>query len=131
MPKITFLPDNIVADVPKGTSILDAGMKAGVRIGNACGGVCACSTCHVWVKQGIASLSEQEERELDILDKAYDVKPSSRLSCQAEVGDQDLVVEVTPERLKTFYDEHPDERHKVEAAAAAAMAATTAGGAPR
>lgn len=120
MPKITFLPDNIVAEVPKGTSILEAGMHASVRIGNACGGVCACSTCHVWVKQGLASLSEQEDRELDILDKAYDVKPSSRLSCQAEVGDQDLVVEVTPESLKTFYDEHPEERRKLEAAAAGA-----------
>jgi 2Fe-2S ferredoxin len=128
MPKITFLPDSIVAEVPAGTSILDAGMKAGVRIGNACGGVCACSTCHVWVKQGLASLSEQEERELDILDKAYDVKPSSRLSCQAEVGDQDLVVDVTPESQKTYYDEHPDERHKAEAVAAAAAAA---GGAAR
>ncbi len=120
MPKITFLPDNIVAEVPKGTSILEAGMDAGVRIGNACGGVCACSTCHVWVKQGLASLSEQEDRELDILDKAYDVKPSSRLSCQAEVGDQDLVVEITPESQKTFYDEHPEERRKLEAAEVAA-----------
>jgi 2Fe-2S ferredoxin len=122
MPKITFLPDNIVAEVPKGTSVLEAGMHAGVRIGNACGGVCACSTCHVWVKQGLASLSEQEDRELDILDKAYDVKPSSRLSCQAEVGDTDLVVEVTPESQKTFYDEHPDERRKLEAAEATAAA---------
>jgi 2Fe-2S ferredoxin len=125
MPKITFLPDNIVAEVPKGISILDAGMHAGVRIGNACGGVCACSTCHVWVKQGRESLSEQEDRELDILDKAYDVKPSSRLSCQAEVGEQDLVVEVTPESQKTYYDEHPDERHKAEAAAAAAAGGAT------
>jgi 2Fe-2S ferredoxin len=125
MPKITFLPDNIVAEVPKGTSILEAGMDAGVRIGNACGGVCACSTCHVWVKQGLASLAEQEDRELDILDKAYDVKPSSRLSCQAEVGNQDLVVEVTPESQKTFYDEHPDERRKLEAAEAIAASGGT------
>ncbi|HUB10017.1 MAG TPA: 2Fe-2S iron-sulfur cluster-binding protein [Myxococcales bacterium] len=116
MPKVTFLPDGITAEVPRGTSILDAGMAAGVRIGNACGGVCACSTCHVWVKQGFGSLSEQDDRELDILDKAFDVKPTSRLSCQAEVGDADLVVEVTPESQKTFYDEHPEERRKLEAA---------------
>jgi 2Fe-2S ferredoxin len=123
MPKLTFLPDNIVTEAPKGTTIFEAGTAAGVRIGNACGCVCACSTCHVWVKQGLASLSEQEDRELDILDKAYDVKPSSRLSCQAEVGDEDLVVVVTPESLKTFYDEHPDERRKLEAATQAAEAA--------
>ncbi|MHB8419801.1 MAG: 2Fe-2S iron-sulfur cluster-binding protein [Myxococcales bacterium] len=125
MPKVTFLPDGITTDVPKGTSILDAGMAAGVRIGNACGGVCACSTCHVWVKQGLASLPEQDDRELDILDKAFDVKPQSRLSCQAEVGDADLVVEVTPESQKTFYDEHPEERRKLEAAQSPGRMETT------
>ncbi len=118
MPKVTFLPDGITAEVPKGTSILDAGLGAGVRIGNACGGVCACSTCHVWVREGFASLSEQEDRELDILDKAFEVKPTSRLSCQAEVGDANVVVEVTPESLQTFYDEHPEERRKAQEAAA-------------
>ena len=119
MPKVHFLPDDITTDVPEGTSVLYAGMKAGVKIGNACGGVCACSTCHVWVKQGLSSLSEQEDRELDILDKAFDVKPSSRLSCQAEVGREDLVVQITPESRKTYYDEHPDERHALEASASA------------
>ncbi len=115
MPRVTFLPDGITTEVAKGTSLLDAGMEMGVRIGNACGGVCACSTCHVWVKEGFASLSEQDERELDILDKAFDVKPTSRLSCQAVMGDTNVVVEVTPESQKTFYDEHPEERRKLEA----------------
>ncbi len=110
MPKITFLPDGVETQVAPGTSVLDAGLAAGVRIGNACGGVCACSTCHVWVREGLASLSEQDDRELDILDKAFDVKPESRLSCQAEVGAVDVVVEVTPESRETYYDEHPGER---------------------
>ena len=120
MPKVTFQPDGITAEVPKGTTILDAGLAAGVRIGNACGGVCACSTCHVWVRDGLASLEEQDDRELDILDKAFDVKPTSRLSCQAELGDADVVVEVTAESQKTFYDEHPEERRKLEAAGGSA-----------
>jgi 2Fe-2S ferredoxin len=67
------------------------------------------------VKQGLASLNEQSDRELDILDRAFDVHPNSRLSCQAEVADQDLVVEITQESRKTYYDEHPDERRRIEA----------------
>jgi 2Fe-2S ferredoxin len=119
MPKLTFLPDNLSIEVPPGTSILRAGEKAGAKIGSACGGVCACSTCHVWVRQGLASLNEQSDRELDILDRAFEVRPNSRLSCQAEVADEDLIVEITPESRKTYYDEHPDERHKIEAASSA------------
>src|SRR5215468_8241614 len=73
MPKVTFLPDGNTIEVVKGTSILTAAKKAGAQVGYACGGVCACSTCHVYVKQGFDSLSEQQEREEDILDKAFDV----------------------------------------------------------
>jgi 2Fe-2S ferredoxin len=110
MPKLTFLPDNVSVEVPPGTSILEAGQQAGAKIGSACGGVCACSTCHVWIRQGFESLSEQSEKELDILDKAFDVKTMSRLGCQSDVGDVDLVVEITDESRKTYFDEHPDER---------------------
>jgi len=110
MPKVTFLPDNLAIDVPEGTSILEAGQKVGAKIGSACGGVCACSTCHVWVREGLTSLSEQSEKEMDILDKAFDVKTISRLGCQSEVSDTDVLVEITPESRKTYFDEHPDER---------------------
>jgi len=116
MPKVTFLPDNLSIEVAPGTNILRAGEKAGAKIGSACGGVCACSTCHVWVKKGLSSLNEQSDRELDILDRAFDVHPNSRLGCQAEVATEDLVVEITPESHKTYYDEHPSERHELEAA---------------
>src|SRR6185312_10943829 len=73
MPKVTFLPDGNEIDVPAGTSILQAAKKAHAQVGFACGGVCACSTCHVYVKEGLDSLSEQQENEEDILDKAFDV----------------------------------------------------------
>jgi len=110
MPKVTFLPDNLAIEVPEGTSILEAGQKIGAKIGSACGGVCACSTCHVWVREGLTSLSEQSEKEMDILDKAFDVKIISRLGCQSEVTDADVLVEITQESRKTYFDEHPDER---------------------
>jgi 2Fe-2S ferredoxin len=111
MPKVTFLPDNVVVEVPEGTTLLEAAQKGGVKMGSACGGVCACSTCHVWVRQGLKSLSEQSEKELDILDKAFDVKPQSRLGCQSEVSDEDVLVEITQESRKTYFDEHPEERN--------------------
>ncbi len=110
MPKVTFLPDNLSIEVPEGTSILEAGQKVGAKIGSACGGVCACSTCHVWVREGLPSLSEQSEKEMDILDKAFDVKGVSRLSCQSELALAEVVVEITQESRKTYFDEHPDER---------------------
>ena len=112
MPKLAFIAEGgrIETEAPPGTSLLDAALEAGVKMGHACGGVCACSTCHCWVKKGFDSLSEQEDREADILDKAFDVRPVSRLGCQAELGEEDVEVEITPESLTAWYDEHPEER---------------------
>lgn len=112
MPKITFLPDGNTIEVPKGTSILQAAKKCHAQVGYACGGVCACSTCHVYVREGFDSLSEQSEQEEDILDKAFDVRPTSRLGCQSKVSDEDVVVEITPESRKAYLDEHPEERER-------------------
>ncbi|HUJ27769.1 MAG TPA: 2Fe-2S iron-sulfur cluster-binding protein [Myxococcales bacterium] len=102
-------------DMPEGTSLLQASTKLGAKHGSACGGVCACSTCHVWVKKGFASLGDQSDEESDQLDKAYDVKPASRLGCQAQLADEDVVYQITEESEKTWYDEHPKERHEAEA----------------
>jgi len=108
MPKVTFLPEGIETEVAPGTSILEAARQCGAPVGSACGGNCACSTCHVWVKQGYDSLGDVEDEENDILDKAFDVRPVSRLGCQAKVADEDLVCEITRESRQAFYDEHPD-----------------------
>lgn len=116
MPKVTILPDGRTVEVPKGTSLLEASKAAGALHGSACGGVCACSTCHVWVQKGLETLTEASEREQDILDKAFGVRASSRLGCQARVGDQDVAFEVTPESLQTWLDEHPEERKAMQAA---------------
>ena len=123
MPKVTFLPypgkDKYGPDTEKtvevapGTTLLQAAQKAGAQVGFACGGNCACSTCHVYVKEGLASLPAIEEGEEDILDKAFDVKPASRLSCQCKVGDADLVCEITRESRQAWLDEHPEEREKL------------------
>ena len=111
MPKITFLPDGNSIDVEPGTSILQAAKKAHAQVGFACGGVCACSTCHVYVREGFDSLSEQQENEEDILDKAFDVRQSSRLGCQSTIErDGEVECEISRESLDAFYNEHPNEK---------------------
>lgn len=100
-------------EVPPGTSVLEAAAKAHFPVGSACGGVCACSTCHVYVTKGYDRLGEQEDEEADILDKAFDVRATSRLGCQAKiVDDGELEVEITRESLVTYENEHPAERGK-------------------
>jgi 2Fe-2S ferredoxin len=111
VPRIRFEPDGIEVEVPGGTSILEAARKCGAQVGSACGGVCACSTCHVYVKEGLDDLSEASEREEDIMDKAFDVEASSRLGCQSKMTeDRTYVVEITRESRQAFLDEHPEIR---------------------
>src|SRR5580692_7948519 len=98
-------------EVPVGSSLLEAAAKAHFPEGSACGGVCACSTCHVYVSKGAELLSEQEDDEADILDKAFDVRAGSRLGCQSKiVADGEIEVEITRESLDAFYNEHPNEK---------------------
>jgi 2Fe-2S ferredoxin len=110
MPKVTYKPEGIAVAVAPGTTLLDAARQCGAPVGSACGGNLACSTCHVWVKAGLDSLSEMEDGENDILDKAFDVRPTSRLGCQAKVADEDVECEITRESRQAYYDEHPAAR---------------------
>lgn len=107
MPIVRFTKENLEADVPEGTTILEAARVAGAPQGDRCGGVCACSTCHVYVVKGFDSTSEPEDEEFDILDKAFDVRMQSRLGCQAKVTG-DISVEITDESFDAYLDEHPD-----------------------
>ena len=123
MPKITFknphalkVFDPMCVEVKPGTSILDAAEACGARVGHACGGNLACSTCHVYVEQGLDSLPEIADKENDIMDKAFDVRAESRLGCQARVADADVVVEITEESHRAWLDENPEERKKAHAA---------------
>jgi ferredoxin, 2Fe-2S len=109
MPRVRFVDQNLEVEVPIGTSLLDAARQIEAPEGSACGGVCACSTCHVYVQSGAALLSAAEEDEEDILDKAFDVKMSSRLGCQAKLlGDGLVELRISKESLDAFYNEHPD-----------------------
>jgi len=110
MTKVTFHPEGVSVEVAPGTSLLDAARQCGAPVGSACGGNLACSTCHVWVKRGYDSLSELDDGEDDILDKAFDVRPTSRLGCQARVADEPVECEITRESRQAYLDEHPEAR---------------------
>jgi 2Fe-2S ferredoxin len=111
MPQLIFLPheeicpEGAVIEAEPGTTICDAALKNGVEIEHACEKSCACTTCHVIVREGFASLNEANEDEEDLLDKAWGLEPESRLSCQAVVGNQDLVIEI-PKYTINMVSEH-------------------------
>jgi len=100
MAKIIVLPHEelcpegklFVADPSK--SLCDNLLVNGVEIEHACEKSCACTTCHIIVRQGFDTLKSSTEEEDDLLDKAWGLEPQSRLSCQAMPGDQDLVIEI-------------------------------------
>ena len=100
MPQIIVLPNEElcykgkVFDVAPGISICDALLQHDVEIEHACEKSCACTTCHIIMREGFDSLAPAEETEEDLLDKAWGLEPNSRLSCQAMVGDKDLVIEI-------------------------------------
>ena len=75
-------------------SVCDNLLKNDVDIEHACEKVCACTTCHIIVREGFDSMQPPEEKEEDMLDRAWGLEPNSRLSCQAKVADGDLVIEI-------------------------------------
>jgi 2Fe-2S ferredoxin len=94
LPHATLCPDGAVIDAPAGQSICDVLLEHDIDIEHACEKSCACTTCHVVIREGFSSLNEAEEKEEDLLDKAWGLEANSRLSCQAILADQDLVVEI-------------------------------------
>jgi ferredoxin len=113
MAKVRFLAHgrDWEVEVPLGTTLLQASKTCHAPEGDACGGVCACSTCHVYVTRGKELLTGAEEEEEDILDKAFDVKANSRLGCQSKIErDGEITCEITRESLDAFYNEHPQEK---------------------
>ena len=112
MTRLTFLPhpqicaEGKTIEVEPGVSICDAALNAGIPIEHACEKSCACTTCHVVVREGFASLDPAEEKEEDLLDKAWGLEPESRLSCQAKVGNRDLVVEIPKYTINLVSEQH-------------------------
>ena len=100
MPKLKVLPGHAICpqgaeiDAKPGVSICDTLLQNHIVIEHACEKQAACTTCHVLVRKGFDSLEEASEKEEDMLDKAWGLEANSRLSCQAIVADQDLVIEI-------------------------------------
>jgi 2Fe-2S ferredoxin len=93
MPKVTFLPLNLTFEAKAGESVLDVAIRNDIAIQHACGGFCACTTCHIEVKSGDDHLAPMEDEEQERLDRSVEVTLHSRLACQAKVQG-DVVVEV-------------------------------------
>jgi len=94
LPHAELCPDGKTFEAKKGVSLLDNLLEQGIDVEHACEKSCACTTCHCIVRKGFDSLSEASEDEEDLLDRAWGLTPVSRLSCQAIVDDEDLVVEI-------------------------------------
>jgi 2Fe-2S ferredoxin len=112
MPTITFLPNPALCPEGKtveantGDVIIEVALKNGIDIDHACEMSCACTTCHVIVKEGFHSLPPSDEDEDDMLDKAWGLTPLSRLSCQAKVGQQDLVIDIPKYTINLASERH-------------------------
>jgi len=94
LPHPSLCPQGASFEVPAGAPICDALLEKGIDIEHACEKSCACTTCHVVVREGFDSLEPAEEKEEDLLDKAWGLEATSRLSCQARMAGADLVIEI-------------------------------------
>lgn len=94
LPHAEYCPQGAQVNVPAGTTICEALLENGINIEHACDMSCACTTCHVVVREGYNSLNAMEETEEDLLDRAWGLEPNSRLSCQAILAQSDVVVEI-------------------------------------
>ena len=106
LPHHEICPEGAVIEAEQGESVCEALLRNDIEIEHACEMSCACTTCHVIVREGFNSLEEADELEEDYLDKAWGLEPESRLSCQAQVGDTNLVIEIPRYTIN-----HASERH--------------------
>jgi len=112
MPQLVFLPhedrcpEGAVIEARKGDNLIEVAMVNGIDIEHACEMACACTTCHVVVREGFDSLEESDELEDDLLDKAWGLEPDSRLSCQVQIGDEDLVIEIPKYTINQVSENH-------------------------
>lgn len=112
MPQIIILPhaercpEGAVLEANTGDVLIEVALSAGISIEHACEKACACTTCHVILREGFDTLAESEELEDDLLDKAWGLEPDSRLSCQVVVGNEDLVVEIPKYTINQVSEHH-------------------------
>jgi 2Fe-2S ferredoxin len=106
LPHAQYCPEGATVQAPRGTSICEALIDHGIEIEHACEMSCACTTCHVVVKEGFDSLGELEEAEEDLLDRAWGLTPTSRLSCQAILADRDVTIEIPKYSINHAREHH-------------------------
>lgn len=112
MPKIIILPhedicpEGAVLEAQPGDNLIDLALEHDIEIEHACEMSCACTTCHVVIREGFDSLEESDELEDDLLDMAWGLEPESRLSCQVEIGKEDLVVEIPKYTINQVSEQH-------------------------
>ncbi len=106
LPHETLCPEGAVFEAAAGTSVCDALLSQDIEIEHACEISCACTTCHVVVREGFASLNEAQEKEEDLLDMAWGLETTSRLSCQAMIGDENLVIEIPKYTINHARENH-------------------------
>lgn len=94
LPHPEYCPAGAEVSAAAGASLCEALLENRIPIEHACDMSCACTTCHVIVRQGLQSLNPAQEEEEDLLDRAWGLEPQSRLSCQAILAQQDLVLEI-------------------------------------
>lgn len=106
LPHPEYCPAGATIDAPAGTSICEALLENGIPIEHACELSCACTTCHVVVRSGFESLGELDETEEDLLDRAWGLEPTSRLSCQAVLAQQDVTIEIPKYSINHAKEKH-------------------------
>ena len=106
LPHPEYCPEGASVEAPAGTSICEALLEHRIAIEHACELSCACTTCHVVVRQGFDSLDEMDECEEDLLDRAWGLEPNSRLSCQAVLAQQDVTVEIPRYSINHAKEKH-------------------------
>jgi len=106
LPHEEICPEGAVLEVEPGANLIETALEAGIELEHACEMSCACTTCHVIIREGYASLTEPDETEEDLLDKAWGLEADSRLSCQVEVGEEDLVVEIPKYTINQVSEAH-------------------------
>ena len=106
LPHERLCPNGLEFEASNGETVCDALLRNHIEIEHACEKSCACTTCHVIVREGLDSLDEQEEKEEDMLDMAWGLTPLSRLSCQAKVRDTDLVIEIPKYTINHARENH-------------------------
>jgi 2Fe-2S ferredoxin len=106
LPHPEYAPEGQTIEAPAGTSLCEALLDHGIEIEHACEMSCACTTCHVVVKEGFESLGEMDEAEEDLLDRAWGLTPTSRLSCQAILSDRDVTIEIPKYSINQVKEKH-------------------------